>query len=61
MRRYGKSVTMSVDPDFHKRIDDERKRIEQVYGRPFTNTMVTRILANKGTIKMPKMKRGFEL
>lgn len=55
MRRLRKrNVMMLVDPDFHKKIDQARKEFEKKMGMTTTNTKITRLIAMKGKIKLPK-------
>lgn len=53
MRRT-KNIMILVDPEFHKKINEERVKIEKALGYPITNTKVTKIIARKGIIKIPK-------
>ena len=62
MRRIrNKSVTMLVDSEFHKKIELERMKLEKILGTPLTNTKITSLIAMKGRLELPKIKRGFNI
>ena len=52
------SVSMRVDPGFFNKLEDIRKRMESVQGRPLTQAKVTRALSNMMNTNIPVFKGG---